>query len=136
MTTENRSNAKKLRQVQLNSIKARVQEQVGGMWTDDRWTEFVEEVALYLHESGREKNDIINTLVGLITYGIQNENNMIAIADSKKEFREALSTRKESILPAIGDALYLKYVGPQQQQDGESSQCVVVLEYSCSPSLC
>lgn len=96
-----------------NSVQKKLKEDEH-QWKSERWSQFVKEVVWWLHDEKREQDDVtIDTAAGLIKYGITNQEKLINVADTKKEFRDAL--KSEGILPAICDSLYSKYVGSRQE---------------------
>jgi len=92
--------------------EARLKEE-GFRWKDSRWTQFIEEVATWLLEDkGRDPDDVTDTTMGLISYRAFTQDDLKAIADTKKEFRDTLTA--EGVPKAICDALFDKYVAPAQ----------------------
>ena len=113
----------------LGTIKSKVQKTVGKKWRKGRWNDFLEEVALWLREEeGRDEDDIVDTVVGLVKYGIKNEHDFINVA-GKPAKRSDFSNKLEAkgILPAICDVLYAKYV-TLPQQNGKYLYIPTVLE--------
>ena len=100
----------------LGRIKEQVKQKLGAnKWRDSHWnTEFVKEVALWLHEDQRDDDDVVDTAAGLIKYGIKKKEDLSNVADNKKEFRDTLESK--GVLPAICDLLFSKL--PPPQQDG------------------
>ena len=113
----------------LGTIKSKVQKTVGKKWRKGRWNDFLEEVALWLREEERrDDDDIVDTMAGLVKYGIKNEKYLISVAGkppTSGELRKAL--KEEGILPAICDVLYEKYV-TLPQQNGKYLYIPTVLE--------
>ena len=116
----------------LAQIEKSVQAKAGDQWKRARWSEFLKEVVCYLHnEESRDDEDTIDAAAGLIMYGITKKQDLINVADNKKDFREVL--REEGVLPAICDILFNKYFPPppppqQQQRDGKLRCCCL---FSC-----
>jgi hypothetical protein len=117
MASEGGGNGDDPRELWLDRIKDQVKDQVkqklSGEWKEERWTEFVKEVAWWLHSSRGEAGThvAVGAATGLITYGVSNEEDLQHIADDKKEFRDEL--KAEGILPAICNSLFDEYVAPQ-----------------------
>jgi hypothetical protein len=102
------------RDVWLAQIEKHVKAKVGDQWRSRRWSEFVKDVAWWLHiEKERDDEDTIDAAAGLIVYGIRGKQDLINVADNKKDFSNRLEPKV--VLPAICDSLFNKYVAPAQQ---------------------
>ena len=108
----------------LAQIKESVRDKAGHQWRKERWSEFVKEVAWWLHSEGSiNDEDTIVAAVGLIKYGIMKEKDFKYVAGSppsRKDFREALEAK--GVRPIVCDILFNEYVAPQQQQQQQQQQ--------------
>ncbi len=129
MTTEMSDESNTARHKWLDDIKPQVEEKAGDSWSEGRWTEFVKEVAWWLHtEKYVDDKATIDAAAGLIKYGIAREDHLKEVAGSRLD-NEAFNRKLEAkgVPPIVCDVLFNKYVSPQQQQqqqqDGEWSCC-------------
>jgi hypothetical protein len=98
----------------LAQIEPCVQAKVGDQWRSGKWSEFVKDVAWWLHnEKERDDEDTIDAAAGLILYGIRGKQDLINVADNKKDFSDRLEPK--GVLPAVCDSLFNKYVASAQQ---------------------
>jgi len=82
----------------LAQIEQRVQDKVGDQWRSVKLSEFVKDVAWWLHdEKKRDDEDTIEAIAGLIVYGIKTKEDLQNISDEKKEFRDTLESK--GVLP-------------------------------------
>ena len=100
------------RDLWLAQIKQDVHDEVGdNKWSEDSWTEFVKDVAWWLHSEKRNEKHTIDAAAGLIKFGIAKEGDFKLVAGSppnRKDFREALKT--EGVPPMVCELLFNKYV--------------------------
>ena len=124
------------RDLWLTQIKQDVHDKVGdNKWSEDSWTEFVKDVAWWLHTKKRQNDRfMIDAAAGLIKYGIMEEAQLIDVVGSppnNRDFRESLEGK--GVPPIVCDMLFNKYFPPpppqQQQQDGKLRCCCL---FSCS----
>jgi len=92
----------------LAQIEKSVEAKMGDQWRKGRWSDFIKEVVWWLHEKERDDEDTIDAAMGLIKYGIKKKEDLVAVADNKKDFRDTLE--EKGVLPAICDNLFNKYV--------------------------
>ena len=101
----NVKNEARTKMIELNRVTGGVE------WEDNSWTPFITEVAELLRLEGKSQKIIVNTLVGLLRYGVTNEEELVGTAGTpptQKEFRETL--RAEGVPAAICDKLFQAYV--------------------------
>jgi hypothetical protein len=101
------------RDLWLAQIKQKVHDEVGdNKWSEDSWTEFVKEVAWWLHnELSKNERDTIEAAAGLIKYRIEKKDELTFVAGSPpnmENFRVAL--KSEGVPPIVCDILFHKYV--------------------------
>ena len=113
----------------LGTIKSKVQKTVGEKWRKGRWNDFLEEVALWLREEeGRDEDDIVDTVAGLVKCAVKNENDLINLAGSPPTMEKLCTFLEAKGIPiAIGAKLYKKYV-TLPQQNGKYLYITTVLE--------
>ena len=97
----------------LACLEKGIKAKVGDQWKMARWNKFLKEVVWWLHhKDSQDDKDMTDATAALVQYGILNEQNLISIADNKKELRECLVAM--GALPAICDSLFNKYIDVAQ----------------------
>lgn len=91
-----------------SQVKKKVEEKKEEL-DEDTWGNFFEKLVLFL-KPRKKAPKIVDAAVGLIIYGITDEESLERVADNKNEFRIAL--KDEGVQSAICDMLFEQYVVP------------------------
>lgn len=124
----------------LDVVRADVQagvEKAGKKWKDSKWEGFVQEVVQWLiHDKNKDPDDVADAAVGLILYGVTNEEELqiVSVNKDQREFTEKLTAK--GVPDAICDLLFDKYVagdkslgkrraGSGGSQDGDAKRMCI-----------
>ena len=101
----------------LDDVRAEVKagvEKAGKKWKDSKWEGLVQEVVQWLlHDKNKDPDDVAEAAVGLVLYGVTNEEELQAVAGDPpddEKFKRQLTAEKYNVPAALCDLLFDKYV--------------------------